>query len=80
VVKNAVAATSSAVAIESGAITASDDWARFSERVPAAFFFVGAGGSDAAPHHHPAFDIDESSIAVMCEILVRTALAQRAAR
>ena len=79
-VNEAVAATRSAVAIESGAITASDDWARFSERVPAAFFFVGAGGSDAAPHHHPAFDIDETSIAVMCEILVRTALAQRAAR
>lgn len=75
VVKDAVAATQSAIAIDSGAITASDDWARFSERVPAAFFFLGAGGSDAAPHHHPAFDIDESSIPVMCEILVRTALA-----
>jgi len=79
IVKAAVAATGRAVSIDPGPITASDDWARFSDRVPGAFFHVGAGGPGASPHHHPSFDIDESAIGLMCEVFVRTAIAHLAA-
>ncbi len=75
VVRAATAATGRAISIDSGPITASDDWARLSELRPGAFFHVGAGGPAAPPHHHPAFDIDESAIGLMSEVLVRTALA-----
>jgi metal-dependent amidase/aminoacylase/carboxypeptidase family protein len=40
---------------------------------------VGAGGPGAAGHHSPRFDIDETVIALMCEIFVRTALAHLSA-
>jgi amidohydrolase len=46
---------------------ASDDMALFLERVPGCFFRVGAaspGRADPPPHHSPAFEIDEASLAV----------------
>ena len=78
VVEVATAATGRAVSVDSGPITASDDWARLSELRPGAFFHVGAGGSGAPPHHHPAFDIDESAIGLLSELFVRSAIAHLA--
>jgi amidohydrolase len=52
--------------------------AYFLEAVPGSFFFLGAarpGAAPAAPHHSPAFDIDESAlpcgVAVFEEAVVR---------
>jgi len=68
------AAAGHTVIVNPGPLTASDDFARFLEIAPGSFIGIGAGGPDAAPHHHPRFDIDERAIALMTEILVRTAL------
>jgi len=73
-VEEAVAAADHTVIVNPGPLTASDDFARFLEIAPGAFIGIGAGGPEAAPHHHPRFDIDERAIALMTEILVRTAL------
>jgi amidohydrolase len=73
VLEAAVAETGRAVAINPGPITGSEDFSRFLERAPGAFFGVGAGGPEAAPHHHHAFDIDERAIALTAEVFVRTA-------
>lgn len=46
---------------------ASDDMSLFLERVPGCFFRIGAARADdpdPAPHHSPAFDIDDSCLAV----------------
>jgi amidohydrolase len=75
VIDGAIRATGRAVAVRTGYITASDDWSRYIERVPGAFFLVGAGGLGAAGHHSPSFDIDETAIGLMCEVFVQTALA-----
>ncbi len=75
VVETAIAATGRAVSVNTGYITASDDWARYCDRLPGTFFLVGAGGPGAPGHHSPTFDIDESAIGLMCELFVRTALA-----
>lgn len=48
-------------------IMGSEDFAYYLEKVPGSFFFVGAGNSEkkiTAPHHHPAFDIDESAMKI----------------
>ncbi|GHF55611.1 amidohydrolase [Deinococcus metalli] len=39
-----------------------EDFSAYMGRVPASFILVGAGGPDAAPHHHPKFDIDERAL------------------
>ena len=70
----AVTDTGRAVAVNPGPITGSEDFSRFLELAPGAFFGVGAGGPEAAPHHHHAFDIDERAIALTAEIFARTAL------
>jgi amidohydrolase len=54
--------------------TASDDMSRFLARVPGCYFRVGASDPDADvvhPHHHPLFDLDERSLAIATEALVR---------
>lgn len=55
-----------------------EDMAYFLEAVPGSFFFLGAarpGAAPGAPHHSPAFDIDESAlplgVAVLEESVVR---------
>jgi amidohydrolase len=73
-VEEAVAETDRSVIVNPGPLTVSDDFARLLEIAPGAFIGIGAGGSGAAPHHHPGFDIDERAISLMTEILVRTAL------
>lgn len=53
-----------------------EDFAYFAQAVPGCFFFLGARnpakGCDL-PHHHPRFDLDEDSLALGVEILVRVA-------
>ncbi|MDQ3783570.1 MAG: amidohydrolase [Actinomycetota bacterium] len=73
-VEEAVVETDRSVIVNPGPLTFSDDFARLLEIAPGAFIGIGAGGPDAAPHHHPRFDIDERAIALMTEVLVRTAL------
>jgi amidohydrolase len=58
--------------------TGADDMACYLERVPGCYFGIGASdlaAGPAHPHHHPAFDIDERSLAVGVEATARAALA-----
>jgi amidohydrolase len=73
-VGRAVAATGRAMMVDPGPLTASEDFSEYLNRVPGCFFGVGAGGPDAAPHHHHAFDIDERAIGLTAEVFVRAAL------
>ena len=73
-IARATAATGRAMAVDPGPLTASEDFAYFSNRVPGCLFGVGAGGPDAAPHHHHAFDVDERAIGLTAEVFVRAAL------
>ena len=55
---------------------AGEDFAEFADRIPSAFFFVGTGNESKAtsfPHHHPQFNIDEDSLKIGVEMVVRTA-------
>ncbi|MHB8507778.1 MAG: M20 metallopeptidase family protein [Candidatus Dormibacteria bacterium] len=69
-----VAATGRATLVDPGPITGSEDFSYFLDQRPGCFFFVGAGGPDAAPHHHHAFDADERAIGLTSEIFTRAAL------
>ncbi|MGD2272152.1 MAG: amidohydrolase [Desulfobacterales bacterium] len=54
---------------------AGEDFAEFADRVPSAFYFVGTGNEKKAtcfPHHHPRFNIDEDSLKIGLEMVVRT--------
>jgi amidohydrolase len=58
-------------------IMASEDFALFTQRVPSTFFFVGAGDEATGKiydHHHPKFDIDERSLSLGVEVMIRSAL------
>ncbi len=77
-VRRAGAATLGAAnVVESPPLAVSEDFAYFLQRVPGAFFLLGAGnpgrGMDA-PHHSPRFDFDESVLPKGAEILARLAL------
>jgi amidohydrolase len=53
-----------------------EDICYFLEAVPGCFFFVGSGSEakgTTAPHHHPAFDLDEDALAIGAELLLRSA-------
>jgi amidohydrolase len=63
-----------AALLNPGPITGSEDFSYFLERAPGAFFGVGSGSPEAAPHHHHAFTVDERAIALTSEVFVRTAL------
>ena len=78
-VRRAAEATGRAAAVDPGPITASEDFSYFLEKVPGCFFGVGAGGPDAAPHHHHAFTVDERAIGLATEVFVRAALDMLAA-
>jgi amidohydrolase len=63
--------------VELAPLAASEDFAHFLKAVPGAFVFVGAGNPAkgiVAPHHAPAFDIDEDALPRGAELLVRLAL------
>lgn len=56
---------------------ACEDFAAFAEAVPAMFAFIGTANEKAAshyPHHNPRFTIDEETLPVGVEYLVRGAL------
>lgn len=63
--------------IRYGPVMGGEDFAYYAERIPAAYFFLGAGrpGQHAFPHHHPRFDIDERALPLGIEILARFAMA-----
>lgn len=74
VVADAVVETGRAQHVDPGLLPVSDDFAHLAGRIPVCFFGVGAGGPEAPPHHHPAFDIDERAIDLSAELLTRAAL------
>ncbi|MBM7649216.1 amidohydrolase [Bacillus ectoiniformans] len=53
-----------------------EDFAYYLQKVPGTFFLTGAGNPEKAadyPHHHPNFDIDESSMLHAAKILASCA-------
>ncbi len=57
--------------------TVGDDMAHFLDTAPGCYFLVGAGNPEKgiqAPHHSALFNIDEDSLRIGAETLVRTAL------
>ena len=57
-------------------LTAAEDFSYFLRERPGAFILLGAGNAErgiTAPHHSPAFDIDESALPLGAELLVRLA-------
>ena len=68
--------------IERGADLEPADEAPAERERPGAFVFVGAGNvarGIVAPHHSPAFDIDEDALPIGTELLARLALEPDAA-
>jgi len=58
-------------------MAAAEDFAYFLEQRPGAFMFVGVRNEErgiTAPHHNPAFDLDESALPVGAELLARLAV------
>lgn len=56
---------------------AGEDFAEFTQRVPSAFYFIGAGNKEKGtdyPHHHPMFNIDEDALKFGVEMHVRSVL------
>lgn len=56
---------------------ASEDFAFFSDRVPAVFMFLGTGNEHKKtnlPHHNSRFNIDEDTLRFGVEMYIRTAL------
>lgn len=51
-----------------------EDFSAYLTKAPGAFFFVGAGHEDAAPHHHPRFTVDEAGLEHGVRVLVGAAL------
>ncbi len=55
-------------------VMAGEDFSRYLEKVPGAFFFIGSGNEAKGicyPQHHPKFDIDEQALAYGMEVIVR---------
>lgn len=50
-----------AVAVDDEPMTASEDFARFLERVPGCFVFIG-NGEDSKPLHNPAYDFNDAAL------------------
>ena len=67
--------------VEAQPTTGCDDFARYLATAPGCYFRVGCApvGGAGQPHHHPAFDLDETSLAVGVEVLARSALLALAA-
>jgi amidohydrolase len=60
--------------VECAPLMAGEDFSAYLRVARGCFFFVGAGGPDAFPHHHPHFTIDEGALPVAIETLTQTAL------
>ena len=55
---------------------ASEDFSAYLQRVPGAFFFIGARNEERGivnPHHHPRFDLDERALDYGTRIFVAAA-------
>jgi amidohydrolase len=58
-------------------IMGSEDFSEFTLQVPSCFFFVGSRDEASGKiwsHHHPRFDIDERSLIIGAEVMVRSAV------
>ena len=55
-------------------VMAGEDFSAYLRAAPGCFFFVGAGGDCAFPHHHPRFTIDEQALPVVIETMTRATL------
>lgn len=51
-----------------------EDFGRYLEQVPGCFAFIGCGGPDSYPHHHPKFDIDERALEIGTKIWIQLIL------
>ena len=51
-----------------------EDFAYYLQKIPGAFFFLGMGDGQEAPHHHPEFDIDEKVLPLGTHLLTEVAL------
>jgi amidohydrolase len=62
--------------IETPQIMGSDDMSLFLQAAPGCYFFVGSGKEDgsSAPHHHPGFDIVESSLPVGVRVMTQAVI------
>jgi amidohydrolase len=60
--------------VEYPPVMAGEDFSSYLSVAPGCFFFVGAGGKGALPHHHPRFTIDERALPIGIETMTRTAL------
>lgn len=59
------------------AMMESEDFARYLQKVPGSFFYVGGGNPEIAavfPHHHPHFDVDERSMLLIGKMFIALAL------
>jgi amidohydrolase len=59
--------------VELAPLMAGEDFSAYQQLVPGCFFFVGAGGPEAWPHHHPRFAIDEACLPVAHALFVAVA-------
>jgi amidohydrolase len=55
-------------------LMAGEDFSAYLRVAPACFFFVGAGGEGAFPHHHPRFVVDDAALSVGVGTLTAVAL------
>lgn len=60
--------------VELDPLMSGDDFSAYLRVAPACYFFVGAGGPAAFPHHHPRFTIDERALPVGIDVLAETAV------
>ena len=63
--------------VEAERMMGAEDFSYFLEQKPGCFYFVGSANEDKGftwGHHHPRFDIDEESMAIGMEVMVRTVL------
>ncbi|MCJ7580881.1 MAG: amidohydrolase [Candidatus Aminicenantes bacterium] len=51
-----------------------EDFSYFLQKVPGAFLFFGVGSGRNYPHHHPAFDLDETALPDAAKLLAALAL------
>lgn len=58
---------------EEGPMSSTEDFAFFSEAVPSAYVTLGAGSTDAPPHHNPRMTVDESVLWKGAELYARVA-------
>jgi len=60
--------------IERPPLMAGEDFSAYQRVAPVAFFFLGAGGDGAFPHHHPRFTIEEDALSIGVETLTEVAV------